>query len=1105
FAQVKDLIISLAEEIRGLTAGREGKPIVLSCLGEEDLVKNWSREELRRFDRIDLHMYGEDPTPTRRAADLSDLPIYIGEVGWEKDGKPVIPSSEEFAKFLREVYGKGYKGVAPWMLNGYGIPEDVIKSLHKAPEGVITPKPVPAPGKVRPINWLNSLVAAGLYIGTAMTIISSLSGWNMPAMQISILAASLYAVGTLYLMQAADMSFGLFDRVKSALEWVFRVEKEPFVADRLIKPFQRALDAEPGRSEMVYVKDGAMYVDKARMAERPKAIQFFYATHEALHMGGKFGEPFVYAVQGAVLAGISWVLINAGLTYPLMTSVAIVSFGLGALIAQRLTKYVLYSFDYLTGAKDKGTIDPINTKISDYPKALGTVGVTTDEYRRNHSERRARADVFLGQRYTLLGLDRDGKLGIHTQGKNAAKDVTVLKDRLSEINSEKRYESFRKFLSENSKLLDNLQLFLLEAEPGSPDADHPHLMTCDGREWQVSMAGTREGRGQVVYMTRAFFEGMPIEDVLLKVLEQEIKRAVLLYHHWHVRAGMQYPAGEHTPQVQGLLNSISAVDAVREEIETTKRNMTRMEKRYRVDEKLIERAKVLITELKQEIGDIGAFAIILSELEGLTESARKDDYDMALEHWGVAEYEMLTLMANPGDVGNKLRASSVMEEVNGIRGEISDKLKLHVVDYGIYNHLGLEQGQAVGRVLVIKDADKVLSELDRYYADFKAKNGREAEENEFVIVVIPGLDMRLPYLRVKGVIVATAGNDHALNMARGQAIPLAMVPNATTLLESLNGRMGMLRVEEDKVTRVRPAHVDEIKHAGEYKRPRPQQTITVPKAVVGPQEELAFDISEVDMFFVNRVGVKAAHLGHMMKMGLNEAVPAGMVFTFAFSNRFFNVSTDGTGMTLGQKIEAMVEEMKRTKEDGILTNFNLTEDDIRKLGEIRELIISSSMDEELVREITKSADMLRARYGDRGFFVRSSFNFEDLPEVSAAGHYESYPDHEEFTEVRTNEQVVEAVRRVMAQKYSEAAFRMRLNYKVPESEVYPGIILQVPAMGGKVSPDKVSRPMVSGVMKTYEPVSRDKGEVQIEGSFGTGAVVSGQGEPATILVNKVTG
>ncbi|MDD3088723.1 MAG: HPr family phosphocarrier protein, partial [Candidatus Omnitrophica bacterium] len=42
-------------------------------------------------------------------------------------------------------------------------------------------------------------------------------------------------------------------------------------------------------------------------------------------------------------------------------------------------------------------------------------------------------------------------------------------------------------------------------------------------------------------------------------------------------------------------------------------------------------------------------------------------------------------------------------------------------------------------------------------------------------------------------------------------------------------------------------------------------------------------------------------------------------------------------------------------------------------------------------------------------------------------------------------------------------------------------------------------------MKTYEPVSRDKGEVQIEGSFGTGAVVSGQGEPATILVNKVTG
>jgi cellulose synthase/poly-beta-1,6-N-acetylglucosamine synthase-like glycosyltransferase len=72
---------------------------------------------------------------------------------------------------------------------------------------------------------------------------------------------------------------------------------------RLIRVFREALEREPGRKEIAYVKGRKLYVDKAAMSQKPKMIQRFYFLHEAGHI-------FFNAVFGR-----SFSLINSGFGY----------------------------------------------------------------------------------------------------------------------------------------------------------------------------------------------------------------------------------------------------------------------------------------------------------------------------------------------------------------------------------------------------------------------------------------------------------------------------------------------------------------------------------------------------------------------------------------------------------------------------------------------------------------------------------------------------------------------------------------------------------------------------------------------------------------------
>src|SRR5215475_9036979 len=257
------------------------------------------------------------------------------------------------------------------------------------------------------------------------------------------------------------------------------------------------------------------------------------------------------------------------------------------------------------------------------------------------------------------------------------------------------------------------------------------------------------------------------------------------------------------------------------------------------------------------------------------------------------------------------------------------------------------------------------------------------DRNEIAIFREPPISLT----PLQGVITTTFSTPlaHANLLAKGWGAPNAYIKDADRLFEPLKGRFVYFETREDGYT-LRPADTNETLEAGRRLAKRSD--------LLTPEADLEFnrltDLSDQRKRDAKRFGAKAANLGevwHGARSSLvrNIVVPPGFAIPFFYYTQFIEEN----------HLDDAILEM--------LGNDRFNHDPVyrkQRLAELRAKIQNGRMNEEFVRAVIARRHEL---LGDKGVFVRSSTNSEDLPNFSGAGLYTTVPN------VRDDNPLVEAI------------------------------------------------------------------------------------------------
>jgi hypothetical protein len=687
---------------------------------------------------------------------------------------------------------------------------------------------------------------------------------------------------------------------------------------------------------------------------------------------------------------------------------------------------------------------------------VGSVGTQNEEYKQRHTRPRIENDILSGRYVRLIYENGELKIDNMMIGKNASAIDTDLMKRIVGLNADR---SFKRFLRERGGSISSLSLYLLEPSDALRAIQHPHLLTAVGKQFEVAASGTNQGTEQAIYITRRAFTDLNI-DLIRDVLKTQVLMAIARYKAWH--SAQPRPIGEFTPEMHRLLERVRTNRIIKEEIKDVNKYDIRQGEQYSFDIHTCEDMVRYLGIIKDKMPDFAPAITNYERSEKFLEAMRNYDFDTAIEYWGYITYEFTELKVRSDANSQRFLVLPETRLFLALAGVVNELFENYILRHGVYNQNGEEYGKAVGKIRVVSD----INDIDKEFARAKGDE----------IWVIPYLPFRRPDIPGAGCIVSIAGNRHAVDTAKAQAIPLAVIPNATEILKGLDNYIGMLRVEKDRDVRFRIAFNNETG----VPRKREDIKVVVPKARV--DSKTMYDLNDIDRNFVCFAGTKASTLGEMANAGI--AVPEGRVLTFAFWNKFKEFNN------MDQKIAAIREKIK------IESGKVVTDEETLKvlLSDIKKVIIEGNFPPELAGEVAAYVRDAQARYGDIGFYVRSSFNFEDLTERTTAGHYDSYPDRE-FLDTSTPEKVLEAVKLVFASMWNEVAFRARVNDEVADEDVMPAVVLQVPV-----------KARMAGTMYTANSYSYSRNEIDIMASLGQGAAVVGDhGKPAEVILNKITG
>lgn len=292
---------------------------------------------------------------------------------------------------------------------------------------------------------------------------------------------------------------------------------------------------------------------------------------------------------------------------------------------------------------------------------------------------------------------------------------------------------------------------------------------------------------------------------------------------------------------------------------------------------------------------------------------------------------------------------------------------------------------------------------------------------------------------------------HVNMLAKSWSIPNATIKNADKLFKQLEGKYVRFDVREDgySLTPADPREVD-ARNKEWIKR----------SDLITPRADLEYDrltdLSQQRARDANRFGAKSANLGEIIHAHLpGIEVPRGFAIPFHFYRRFIRQNH------LEERITAAVEEERFVHDP----RYRKT-----RLAEIRQWIQDGRHDEAFTKAVVGKT---HREYPGVGLFARSSTNAEDLPNFSGAGLYSTVPN------VRTDEQLMEAIKTVWASVWNYEAYEARESFGMSHFAVYPAVLVQV-----GIDADS------AGVAITTDPFDRaDRGAVYVNAKRGLGIKV----------------
>jgi len=233
------------------------------------------------------------------------------------------------------------------------------------------------------------------------------------------------------------------------------------------------------------------------------------------------------------------------------------------------------------------------------------------------------------------------------------------------------------------------------------------------------------------------------------------------------------------------------------------------------------------------------------------------------------------------------------------------------------------------------------------------------------------------------------------------------------------------------------------------------------------KDDFFVNLETCSSFSLETIGGKAQNLGKLASAGF--PIPKGIVITT------FSYEQHVNKREIQEKLTHILK----------CINYEDEEDVEEKSNQIKNLILDTSFDLDLEKEITETLE----KFGkDSLWAVRSSAAAEDLPEASFAGQQDS------FLNVLTDE-VTDFIKKCWASYWNERAVTYRYNNHI--DHLSGGIAVVIQKM---VNADR------SGVLFTSDPRGKRKNTMILESIYGLGeAIVSGLVTPDQFAIEKQTG
>jgi len=335
------------------------------------------------------------------------------------------------------------------------------------------------------------------------------------------------------------------------------------------------------------------------------------------------------------------------------------------------------------------------------------------------------------------------------------------------------------------------------------------------------------------------------------------------------------------------------------------------------------------------------------------------------------------------------------------------------------------------------------------------------------ILVLDEVPLSLP--PVAGVIVSKPSTplSHINLLVKGWGVPNAYIKNADELLKEYDGWWVSFETLQDHYT-IKKA---DLKQIDEYqKRLKAHLDVMTPRYNL--EDKRLLDLYQQRATMADTFGSKSANLGEVAHANLpGVIVPKGFGIPIYYYDQFIKENN------LEDAIYEMMNDQKFVHDPAYRR---------QKLSEMRERFKQGKVSAALREAVLKKVD---AEYKDKGLFVRSSSNVEDLPNFSGAGLHDTVPN------VKGDEQLMDAIKTVWASLWNFDAYEARERANVDHSKAFMAILVQE-----GINADS------AGVMITTDPFdAEDRGAIYISAKRGLGIkVVEGKKVAEQIIYMPVS-